>query len=255
VSALEILHAGDGPAFAHQALEASQTGAVQLERPALDNLPYGELVTALLQAQGFKLELRGQDPGEVLRKVTDQLVGPGAFSTDCVRLADDIRALSALMAGIVGSDQPPQVAIRTFFAPGDLVWHVDRLNERHAFRLVWPIGRPAGMRVTTRDNVDAPLFAAFMRCEHPLLCRLDTHVARSGRDVELLWRHRPRQLEAMRHGQFPFLIDPAKVWQVAPGAASIHRVETPGAPGTYHRSCWSNRDRPGFQIVITAAAD
>ena len=253
MNALETVQVGDGPAVLREALEISETGAVQLAR--LADLPYVELLTALLKAQGFKLELRGQDPEEVLAKVADQLIGSGAFRTQSAQLADDIRALSALMGGTVGSDHPPQVAIRTFFAPGDLVWHVDRLNERRAFRLVWPIGRPAGMRVTTRDNVDASLFAAFMRREHPLLCRLDTLVARTGRDVETLWQHRPRQLEAMRTGQFPFLIDPAKVWQVAPGAASIHRVETPGAPGTYHRSCWSNRECPGFQIVITAAAD
>ncbi len=255
MSGLEILQVCDGAARVRQAIEAAETSAVQLQRPALADLPYRDLLRALIKAQGFKLELRGQDPGQVIRKVADQLIGPGAFEGECGELANDIRALSALMAGLAGSDHPPQVAIRTFFAPGDLVWHVDRLNERRAFRLVWPIGRPAGMRVTMRDNVDEPLFAAFMRREHPLLCSLDTQVARTGRNVETLWPHRPRQLEAMRSGQFPFLKNPEKVGPVAPGAASIHRVETPGSPGTYHRSCWSNRDCPGFQIVITAAAD
>ena len=240
---------------ARDALEQSNTGAIQIDRIAADALPYGRLIEALLRAPGFKLELRGQAPHKVLRQVADQLLGPNTYARECEELADEIGALSDFMRDLAGAIQPPQIAIRTFFAPGDLAWHLDRLHERLAFRLVYPIGRAAGMRVTTRDNIDERLFAAFMRREHPLLCRLDTQVANTGRDVEALWRHRPKQLEAMRSGSFPFLIDPTRVWQVAPDAASIHRVDTPRACGTYHRSCWSNRQRPGFQIVITAAAD
>jgi hypothetical protein len=59
----------------------------------------------------------------------------------------------------------------------------------------------------------------------------------------------------MISGRFPFLIDPDYDCEIAPGAASIHRVETPAQAGAFHRSSWTNRCAPGLQIVITAAAD
>ena len=59
----------------------------------------------------------------------------------------------------------------------------------------------------------------------------------------------------MASGRFPFLIDSARESEVTPGAASIHRVQTPAQPGAWHRSSWANRHAPGLQIVITAAYD
>jgi hypothetical protein len=238
---------------AGQALDGSALGAVELPRPLLDDLPYRNLVRALLSRQRFKLDFNRLEPDAALALVCDQLLGPGTFLAERASLAQEIAALAALMGELVGVRAA--VALRTYFAPGDLVWHVDRVHEARAFRLVWPIGRPAGMRVTPRDNIDEALFRAYMHREHPLLCRLDTRVARTGGDVEALWAHRPLQLEAMRSGGFPFLIACDRVCEVTPGAASIHRVETPRQPGTYHRSSWANRHAPGIQIVITAAAD
>jgi hypothetical protein len=242
-----------GPGAARGLLDAPGLGVVALPRPSLDDLPYREFVRQLLQRQGFKLDFNGQAPDAVIAMVADQLLGPGTFARERAQLAGDIAALTDHMQGLAGGP-PPMVSIRTFFAPGDLVWHVDRLHDPEAFRLVWPIGRPAGMRVTPRDNIDARIHRAYMRREHPLLCRLDTRVARTGAEVETLWAHRPAQLAAMVSGEFPFVIDPALEWEIAPGAASIHRVETPEHPGTWHRSSWRNRRAPGLQIVITAAS-
>jgi hypothetical protein len=129
------------------------------------------------------------------------------------------------------------------------------VNEARAFRLLWPLGRPAGMRVTSADTIDPDVYRGFMQREFPLLCRLDTRVLRTGAAVETLWAHRPAQLAAMVSGQFPFLLEPGRAWEVAPGAASIHRVQTPMQPGAWHRSSWDNRRSPGLQIVITAASD
>ncbi|MDV3458817.1 hypothetical protein RZN05_17605 [Sphingomonas sp. HF-S4] len=237
---------------AGQALDRSELGAVELPRPPLDDLPYRDLVRALVARQGFRLDFNRLEPGEALGLVCDQLLGPGTFVSERALLAQDIAALAALMGELVGARAA--VALRTYFAPGDLVWHVDRVHEARAFRLVWPLGRPAGMRVTSRDNIDRTMFRAYMHREHPLLGRLDTRVARTGADVETLWAHRPAQLEAMRSGSFPFLIDPGQVHEITPGAASIHCVETPSQPGTYHRSAWANRHAPGLQIVVTGAA-
>lgn len=234
-------------------LDQSPLGTVEIPRPPLDDLPYRGFLRALLGKQGFKLDCNRLAPAEALALVSDQLLGPGAFADERALLAADIDALAELAGGLVGGR--PAIAIRTYFAPGDLVWHVDRVNARAAFRLLWPIGRPAGMRVTPAANIDAALHRAYMRREHPLLCRLDTRAMRSGVPVENAWAHRPAQLETMASGAFPFIRDRAQEREIAPGALSIHRVETPTQRGAWHRSSWANRAAPGFQLVITAAAD
>ncbi|WP_447726098.1 hypothetical protein [Sphingomonas koreensis] len=233
-------------------LDESPAGAVEILQPLLEALPYRGFIAALLDRPGFKLDFNRLSPHEALALVSDKLLGPGAFVAERAALAVDIAALAELAAGLTGGT--PAVSIRTYFAPGDLVWHVDRVNDRTAFRLLWPIGRPAGMRVTPAGNVDAALHYAYMRREHPLLCRLDMRVLHTGGAVEALWAHRPAQLAAMISGEFPFLRDRAQEVEITPGALSIHRMETPEQPGAWHRSSWDNRATPGFQIVITAGA-
>lgn len=240
------------PAAVRAALDAP-LGAVEISRPALDEAPYRDFVRTLLRAPGFKLDFNRLAPDAALALVSDQLLGPGTFRRERDLLAADIAGLAALAEALTGSR--PAISVRTYFVPGDLVWHVDRVQERTAFRFVWPLGRPAGMCVTPAGNIDAGIYRAFMRREFPLLCRLDTQVLRAGATLEALWAHRPLQLEAMRAGRFPFLLDPEEKIEVSPGAASIHRIATPAQPGTYHRAAWANREMPGFQIVITAASD
>jgi len=242
------------PGAVRELLECAAVEAVALDRPPLEDLPYRDLVRLLLRAQGFKLDFNGQAPDTVIAMVADQLLGPGSFGRERALLAEDIASLADFVQQVAGGP-PPLIALRSFFAPGDLVWHVDRLHDPKAFRLLCPLGRPSGMRVTPAGNVDASIHRAYMRREHPLLCDLDTRVARSGASLESLWAHRPEQLTAMTSGRFPFLLDPALEWEIPPHAASIHRVETPLQPGTYHRSSWANRTAPGLQIVITAASD
>lgn len=235
------------------ALARSGLDTVEIPRPLLDDLPYRDLVRRILTAQGFKLEFNRLEPDQAIALVCDQLLGRGTFVRERALLADDIAILAQLVGGLLQTRAT--VAVRTFFAPGDLVWHVDRFAERAAFRMVWPIARPAGMRVTTRDNIDLPMYRAFMRREYPLLCQMDSEVAQTGAPVERIWGHRPAQLDAMIRGQFPFVRNPELEWEITPGAASIHRVETVPSPGTFHRSSWANRQSPGFQIVITVASD
>lgn len=239
---------------AREALARSSLGAVEIARPVLDHSPWCDFVQALLARPGFKLDFNRLAPDAALALVSDRLLGPGSFLRERMLLAEEIAAAAALMRGLAGAAHA-MVAIRTYFAPGDLVWHVDRVGEACAYRMVWPIGRPAGMRLTSADNIDAEVYRAFMRREYPLLCRLDTRVMRSGAPVETLWAHRPAQLAAMASGDFPFVADRAREIEVTPGAASIHRVQTPAQPGAWHRSSWANRQTPGLQIVITAATE
>lgn len=250
--AVTSLEAGAGAA--RQLLERPELEAIEISRPPLDELPFRDFVRALLRAPGFKLDFHGQRPDAALALVSNQILGPGAFPQERAALAEAIAALEDFARGLT-TGPPPQVAIRTYFAPGDLVWHVDRVSERTAFRLLWPLGRPAGMKVTPADNIDQHRYRGFMRREFPLLCQLDTRVLHTGAAVEALWAHRPAQLAAMTSGRFPFIVDPDKEWEIDPAAVSVHRVETPAGPGTYHRSSWTNRASPGLQIVITAASD
>lgn len=243
---------GEGPERARVLLEASAVGAVEVARPGFDELPYAALIRAVLQRQGFRLDFNAMTPAAAVGMMADQLLGAGSHADARQALAGDVAALAAFVGDMAGGQ--PSISIRTYFAPGDLVWHVDRIAGDRAYRMVWPIARPAGMRLTPADNIAPERYAAFMRREFPLLCAMDTQVARTGVPVETLWAHRPAQLAAMRRGDFPFLRDPARDCAVTPGAASIHCVETPGAPGSFHRSSWDNRHAPGFQIVITAVA-
>jgi hypothetical protein len=253
MTALARLALEAGPEAIRAAIDQAAPAIVEIERAAPGELPYRDFVRALLGKQGFKLDFNRLEPDAALAMVSDQLLGPGAFARERVSLAREIAAAAELMGQLGGARA--MVAIRTYFAPGDLVWHVDRVDEATAYRMVWPIGRPAGMRVTPADNIDTDIHRAYMRREHALLGRLDTRVMRTGAPVEALWAHRPAQLDAMISGRFPFIRDPAREIEVAPGAASIHRIETPARPGTWHRSSWDNRASPGLQIVITAASD
>lgn len=241
------------PGTVRRRLDESPLGAAEIPRPPLADLPWRDFALALLRAPGFRLDFNRLEPDAALAMVSDRILGPGRFVRERALLAADIAALADFAGALAGARA--SVAIRTYFAPGDLVWHVDRVAERTAFRLLWPIGRPAGMRVTPADNIDAAIYRAYMHREFPLLCRLDTRVLRTGAPVEALWAHRPAQLAAMASGRFPFLIDPDREIEVTPGAISIHRVETPMAPGTYHRSSWANRQSPGLQLVVTVASD
>lgn len=239
------------PAAARRLIDEEPLGAVEIDRPALEQLGYADLVRALPTRPGFRLDFRDQSPAEALAMLCRRLFGPDRFRREQALFAEDIASLAAFVGALAGGR--PQVAIRTFFAPGDLVWHLDRMNGAGAYRLVWPIGRSAGMQLTPADNIDGAVWRAWMRREHALLGRLDTQVAHEGGDVERIWAHRPVQLAAMTRGAFPFVIDPRRIAQVRLGAASIHRVDTPGSSGTFHRSHWANRDNPGVQVLITAA--
>jgi hypothetical protein len=253
VAGIERASLDQGPQAVRRMLDRSPLGVVEISRPPLDALPYRALVSALLTRPGFKLDFNRLEPGAALDLLCDRLLGSGAFVAERAALAQDIATLAAFAGGLVGARA--SVSLRSCFMPGDTVWHVDRVNEAAAFRLLWPLGRPAGMRVTARANIDMQMFRMFHRREHTLLGALDTQILRSATPVETLWAHRPAQLEAMKTGNFPFIRDSALELEITPGAASIHRVETPAQQGALHRSSWANRHAPGLQLVITAAAD
>lgn len=258
---LTISPAIDGPAelptlspvLARELLDLSSVDTIEFARPPVDQTPYGPFIRAMLTAQPFKCDFEGRSPDVAFAMISDQLFGPGRFASERKTLSREVTAVAAFSAAL-GGGGGVTVTMRTHFAPGDLVWHVDRSLQRDAIRVVWPLGRTAGMRVTTADNIDEQVYRPYMRRELPLLCELDRDAFRTGAPLEALWAHRPRQVEAMTSGRYPFLRDAGKVWEIHRDAISVHRFQTPYHRGTYHRSSWENHSCPGVQIVMTTGA-
>lgn len=238
------------PALARQLLDRSNVDALQIARPPLDQLPYRDFVRAILAVRPFKADFGRRPPQVALGQLSDQLFGPDRFAEERALLARDIATISAFASALCGGKRV-SATMRSYFAPGDLVWHVDRSQEVDSMRILMPLGRVAGMRVTPADNINKAIYDPFMRRELPLLCEIDRKAMRTGEPLEALWAHRPRQVEAMILDRNPFLRDPARVWAIQNDAISIHRFQTPTSEGTYHRSAWENRVSPGLQIVMT----
>jgi hypothetical protein len=223
--------------------------AVEIPRPQLADTGYASLVRSLTALPRFMCDF-SQTPADVaFPMLCRRFLGDDAPLMEMQRLLEDLARIETIARDFCGDRL--LISVRNWFAPGDLVWHVDRSARNAAYRILWPLERTEGMRITPRDNLDRDLYAAFMRREHPLLCRLDRDIAASGGGLEALWRHRPRQVRAMIEDDFPFVRDRDRVGAVGASSISIHRIETPRMPGTFHRSAWANRMTPGLQIIIT----
>ncbi|KVC92359.1 hypothetical protein WI76_03895 [Burkholderia ubonensis] len=232
-----------------EAFADSSVEAVEIPRPELSETGYADLVRNLVASPRFMCDFSQTPSSIAFPRLCRRILGEDAPLDQIARLLDDLNRIEQFARMLYG--QRLLVSVRNWFAPGDLVWHVDRSSRDSAYRILWPLGRAAGMRVTPRDNFDHALYAAFMRREHPLLCRLDRDVAASGQPLEILWQHRHQQVYAMIEDDFPFLLDRDRVEAVRASSVSVHRIETPRLPGTYHRSAWANRNAPGLQIIIT----
>lgn len=241
------------PVMARAMLDRSTVEALEFAQPPVDETPYRDFVRALQSVQPFKVDFEQRPADMVLSMLADQILGPGAFRRERDLLAGEVIALQAFVQKVGGGGHV-FTSLRTYFAPGDLVWHVDRSLQPNAIRVLRPMGRAAGMRITSADNIDSTIYKPFMRRELPLLCELDRKALATGLPLEDLWGHRPVQTGSMMSGRYAFLRDPDKVWEIQRDAMSIHRFETPYHAGTYHRSSWENRMQPGLQLVMTSGA-
>lgn len=225
--------------------------AVEIIQPPLETRAFQPLVCALTQGPRFMSDF-GEGPiDRALDSLVARLFGRGAFPAERIALSRRLESIADAARTMAGGDRF-LTSMRNWFAPGDLVWHVDRSFASRALRVLWPMGRVEGMHVTVSENIDSSVYAAFMRREHPILCKLDRIVADTGAPLEQVWRHRPAQVELLASGAYPYLKDPDRVRRIKPDAISIHRIDTPGVEGTYHRSGWNNRTAPGLQIIMTA---
>ncbi|HEY9779559.1 MAG TPA: hypothetical protein V6D09_05420 [Leptolyngbyaceae cyanobacterium] len=146
------------------------------------------------------------------------------------------------------------VSVRNWFAPGDLVWHVDRSMKDFAIRFIWPLGRNYGTRYTPVSNIDLDRYNAYMRRERPLLCMLDRKVLECKSSYREIWRHRPVQIADMHRCRFPFIRNPNNVVEVAPNSLVLHQFETINDLGSFHCGAAENEATPGLQTVFTATS-
>lgn len=150
-----------------------------------------------------------------------------------------------------------RVSVRNWFAPGDLVWHVDRSMKDFAIRAIWPLGRNYGTSYTPVSNIDLAKYNAYMRRERPLLILLDRKVLdfdckRSYKDI---WRHRSVQVANMRFCRFPFIRNPNDIFEVAPNSLVLHQFEiVDELGGSFHCGTAENEATPGLQTVFNATS-
>lgn len=239
-------------AGASTALARGEIEALEIEPPPARLSRYQELARRVVDMPRFMLDLGGswaQIHGALHAKLAPVCRARSVLA-DLSGLLEDIgRVLT--WASSLAHARRTLVSVRNWFAPGDLVWHVDRSRRSRALRILWPIGRIAGIHVTSRASIDPVLYRAWMVREHPLLCRLDRMVFETHLPLERLWSHRPRQLRAMVSDDYPFMLDPQARRALRPHAISVHRIETPWHPGTWHRSAFENCHAPGLQLIMT----
>lgn len=166
------------------------------------------------------------------------------YSESVLQLFQDLKGLSGINRVLV--------SVRNFFAPGDLVWHVDRSTKRRAIRVIWPLARDHGTLYTPTENIDLDMHTAYMNREHPLLSLLDRQVFDKNISYRENWHHRPYQVNAMLHCDFPFIKDATKIKEADPDSIAIHRFDTGKSDGTYHCSSSRNEVTPGLQTIFTA---
>lgn len=240
------------PVHARALLSDAAVEALEVSMAIRATGGYRRLAALVTSSAPFMCDFSGQSIEAVLFRLADRICLVG-LEEELWRLTADLERLRWFGMELVQGTRV-LMSIRNWFAPGDLVWHVDRSAKARAFRILWPIGRAAGMKVTTKDNIDLRLYNGFMQREHPLLCKLDRKVVETGRNLESLWAHRPKQMNAMICGNYPFLKDPGKVYSLHRDSIAVHRIETPDHCGTWHRSSWENRRSPGLQVIVTATS-
>jgi hypothetical protein len=237
---------------ASAALEKHDIEAIEILPPRGRANAYQELALRAIELPRFMLDLGGTwtDIGATLNDKLSCVCRDHVSEAVLAQLLDDVQRLLAWGASLAGARRT-LLSLRNWFAPGDLVWHVDRSRRSRALRILWPLARSGGIYIARRDSIDPVLYRAWMAREHPLLCRLDRLVFESGEPLERVWAHRPRQIHAMRTGEYPFLRDREGEHELDPRAISVHRLETPNDHGTWHRSSYANSQTPGLQFIMT----
>lgn len=166
------------PALAGQAFAIPGVEAIEIPRPALSEVAYAGLVQRLLAAPPFMSDFSHTLSRTAFRHLCRRVLGHDANDA-----ADGDQSADLLLAELAEIEHFAQrlcgprmlVSMRNWFAPGDLVWHVDRSARAAAYRILWPLGRAAGMRVTPRENLAPSIYACWRRpnFDHPRRLNFD----------------------------------------------------------------------------------
>lgn len=243
------------PHLARRCLVEQCAEVVQAPPPYRVDTRYSNLTASILRLDPFMLDLGNYSVSTWWQIVEflEKHVPINLVRAEGNKLRSDLETVVRFSRLVLNANRV-LVSLRNWFAPGDLVWHVDRSTKPNALRILWPLERRAGMYVTPVGNISVNQYRAYMQREHPLLCRLDRQIYEERSSLDRVWKHRPKQVESMKTGEFEFLANNKKVFQLDPEGVSIHRIESPSWPGTWHHSAWENHKTPGIQVIITATS-
>jgi hypothetical protein len=225
---------------------------IKIPQPDVRDTGFYQLAKHLLSIKNFNWAINGPVDDildEVHRNILEGIAGNNEAQQEIGAFLHTVRRIMNLMAQI--NPGKMHFGLRNFFCPGDAILHLDNMAKGRAVRFLWAMGRPTGMKFTCRQNVDTGKYWHFIHRELHLIRRMDAIAYKDAKPIEEIWAHRPRQVELMKNEQHHYMHDRSKLFQVPVGWSSIHLVDTPDFPGTFHCNTFKNADQPGLQLLIT----
>ncbi len=213
---------------------------------------YSELIDLIINSKPFMFDFGGNIKNIKANLINKLYELELKIHADKINLfIDDVLCLFNIL-NIILPDARLTGSLRNWFAPGDTAIHVDRTNDNYAFRLLWAIGRKSGMLFTSSDNINRTLYEAYMKREHPILCKLDRVIFLEKKTLAEAWQHRPNQVQELENSNFPYIINKDLIYEVPLNSLSIHYFESYYNRGTYHGNSTKNSNSPGLQIILSA---
>jgi hypothetical protein len=209
---------------------------------------FDDAIDALRSIPRFKLPFGTATAERALPHLLRSTTSSPAILNAAAGLGAAADGLAQLVTTLVGSARFAG-SVRNFFCPGDTLWHTDEVDGRSAFRLLWPLGRPAGMQYTPFENVDIAKYRYHMARMLPFVQKLDAAAFATGIKTDEYLAGKPALLNQFHRRAF--LKDPDLFASVPHNHASLHRVETPRQRGTFHANNFSNETQPGLQLIFT----
>ncbi len=233
-------------------LQTPEIELIRIPQPPVQETGFGLLCEQLLQVKNFNWAINDQPENIIvsLRKhITSVLEPSDTVSTELPVFLDRVGEIMHLM--LKANPGTAHFGLRNFFCPGDAILHLDNMARGKAVRFLWAMGRPSGMKYTCRSNVNVPLYWDFIHRELHLIRRMDAIVFGEGKTIDEVWAHRPRQVSLLKNEKHHYMLDASKLEQVPVNWSSIHYVDTPDFPGTFHCNTFRNAEQPGLQLLFT----
>lgn len=237
-------------------LQEQHAELINIPQPHYSQTGFGNLVDFLTSsAPKFNWAIQGsiqQIKAELKNNLTQTALAGGAY------LATEVNGFLSTTAGLMEdvakiNNGTISFGMRNFFCPGDTILHVDNMANGYVIRFLWPMGREKGMQYTSRQNIDYDQYAAFIDRELHLIRKMDSLSFKEGKSIEEIWPHRPKQVENMKSGYHYYMKNKELIYEVPTHWSSVHLIETPQFPGTFHCNTYANKEKPGLQLILTSA--